>query len=218
MFIKTLLLGPMLGALWGGHALAGSIANGGFDSDLADWSTVLNGGSVAWSGGHAVLATGAGTGVASAVLIQGDDGTFTFASPITLGADDRWFRFDAVFSALGLDGTEDPLSGFSDQLNVWIFDADSLDTWLAGAFSLSDPGGADLSFDLVTPADLRGKRVAFSFELTDEADGQDSQVSIDNVRIERGAVAEPGTLALIAGALSALGLARGSRRRRSSAD
>ena len=200
---RALLLGSVALLAQAPLAAAGAIDNGTFDTDLAGWSTVVTNGIVAWTSEHVELSTGSGTNLTSAVLVQGDDGAFNFPSPITLATDDAFLRFDALFADLGVDSSENTVSGFSDHLSVLIYDAESFDQWLGGSFSLVTPGGTGLSFDLTAPADLRGKRVAVSFELTDEDDGRNSVVTIDNVRIEqRSAVPDPGTLALMLVGLS----------------
>lgn len=203
------LAGPLATLGLSGPALAGSIVNGGFSSDLSGWSTGGSGGSVQWSGSQAVLSTGSGASPLSAFLVQGDDGGFTFGDPILIAAADQALKFDAVFTDLGLDATEATPGGFTDELKVWLYDADGLGDLLVAAVSAATLAGPAYSFDLTG---LAGRRVALSFELTDEDDGRDSRVSLDNIRIEQSisAVPEPGSLALLA--LGLAGLPRRGRK------
>lgn len=178
-------------------AFAASIVNGAFDADLSGWSTVTNTGTAQWDAGKAVLATGSDAAAQSMVLVQGDDGSFSFSSPILLGAGDDLFKFDAVFATLGADALESG-GGFSDNLNVWLYDAvnSSFDTIIATIDATT--ASLSFSFDL---SSFIGRSVAFSFELNDENDGFDSKVSLDNIRMEQRpviiSVPEPGTFLLL---------------------
>ncbi len=175
---------------------AGAILNGNFDTDLSGWATVTNGGTAQQVGGQAVLSTGSGAALFSSVLVQGDDGVFSFPSPITLAAGDDFFKFDAVFTLLDLDALESD-GGFSDNLQVWLYDANSLGDALIATINAST-SGPSFSFDL---SSFIGRSVAFSFELNDENNGTNSQVTLDNIRIEQrsisNAVPLPGTLLLV---------------------
>ncbi len=181
MYNKSLLFGYLIAAALthSGSVFAGNIANGGFDSDLSQWSTVTNGGTVEWNAGSATLSTGSGSAAFSSVLVQGDDGTFSFATPILLGAGDDFLKFDAVFSSMGQDVLEDPIGSFTDNLQIWLYDTTNVSQALAtlGINTIGSTFAIDLS-------PFQGMSVAFSFELNDEADGFDSRFTLDNVRIE----------------------------------
>jgi hypothetical protein len=186
---------------------AATITNGDFATDLSGWSVIDDNGITAQSGGQAVLTTGGGISPFSTVLVQGDDGFFTFPSPLTLSASDDYFAFDFSFSDTGLDNSEDSSSPFSDSLSVWLYDAlDSSFDSLIIQVSLADGIGSVL-FDL---SGYSGRSVAFSFELTDENDGRNSRVAIDNVRIGSNvsAVPAPPILLLFLTGLAGLGLFR----------
>jgi hypothetical protein len=216
-FIRKTVFGGALAILSvSGNAFAGAIVNGDFEMDppLSGWSVVTENGTVEQVGGKAELSTGQGTAAFSAVLVQGDDGYFSFPSPILLEADDLFFKFDAVFTDLGEDDTETG-SGGTDQLNVWLYDEldSSFDVEIA-AISINT-SVTSFAFDLSA---WIGRTVAFSFELVDEGDGRNSKVTIDNVRIEKrtlSTVPEPASLALIGSGLAGLGFSRRRWGRRS---
>ncbi len=175
-------------------ASAAAITNGNFDSDLTGWSIVSNGGTVQWDAtGKANLSTSSGAIPFSAVLIQGDDGLFTFNSPLSLLEKDDLFKFNATFSTIAVDPNENPVSDYSDNLQVWLYDANPVSSssdLLIAKLDLQT-GGSSFSVNL-TP--FIGHSVAFSFELNDENDGYDSQVLLDSIRIESNPVPLPGAL------------------------
>jgi hypothetical protein len=196
---------------------AASVANGTFNSDLSGWSTLdgtndpFANGSVGWlldgADGKAALSTGLGTSALSAAIDQG-----LSSGPITLGPNDVAFKFSALFAREGAE-VEDA-SSFVDSLNVVMYDMNSL-------FSLTF-----VNIDYLTSATLfsfdvsaySGLTVEFSFELSDEGDGFNSSVSLDNISLEQrstdpGTVPEPDTLWLMG--LGALGLAGSSLRKKS---
>lgn len=193
-------------------AFSGAITNGDFASGLSGWATVIGNGDVQASGGQAVLSTGRGTDPFSAVLVQGDDGNFNFPSPILISSNDIFFKFDALFADLGIDATESPLGSLTDHLNVWLYDANDLSGNHDALIANINASITGYSFDL---SGFAGRSVAFSFELNDEADGRNTQVSIDNVRIEQRSiqpVPEPTSLALIIAGLFRLRSVRRSNR------
>ncbi|MBD9358864.1 PEP-CTERM sorting domain-containing protein [Methylomonas albis] len=210
MFKIAILFSSLLLAscTFSNSAGAASIVNGTFDTDLNGWSALTGNGSVAWNaGGSAELSTGAGSAPYSAVLVQGDDGLFNFASPVLLGVGDDLLKFDALFSSLGNDTSETAAALFSDNLQLWMYDANGLgDVLLATIDALTS--SSSFSLDL---SSYIGRSVAFSFELNDEDDGLDSRVLLDNVRLEQQTnppvtVPEPGTLSLLI--LGAFGYSR----------
>lgn len=194
-------------------ASATAIINGTFDTDLSGWSVVTNGGTAQWDAGQAVLSTGSDFTPFSSVLVQGDDGTFSFNNPILLTAGNDFFKFDALFSTLAADILESG-GGLADNLQVWLYDANdatgSHDALIASIDALTS--STSFSFDLSA---FIGRSVAFSFELNDENDGTNSKVALDNIRfeqrIDQGTVPEPETLMLLA--LGLLGLSVNLRRK-----
>lgn len=195
LFILTITLSNFVSAA--------SIVNGTFNSDLSGWSTVTNGGTVQWDvSGKAVLLTGSDAAIFSSALVQGDDGFFSFSDPIVLGSGDDSFKFDFDFSTLVADALETATSLFNDNLKVWLYDADSLGDVLITSIDALTSDSSSFSFNLLP---YLGHSVAFSFELNDENDGVNSQVALDNIRIEQTAVPLSGTLGLEA--IGLLGLA-----------
>lgn len=210
MLIKKVLLASLsIAAIAVSSAVsAQGIVNGNFDTDLSGWTSVLNGGSVDWNDGAAVLSTGSETAAFSAVLVQGDDGSFLFNNPILLSTGYDLFKFDLVFSTPVQDVSESGSSGFTDHLNLWLYDAnDPAGDALIATIDPLTPGGPGFSFDL---SPYLGQWVAFSFELNDEDDGFNYQVTIDNVRLAP--VPLPGALLFEITAL--LGLAGNVMRKR----
>lgn len=197
MFKKQIMLSSLfIASMALSNAVSATpIVNGTFDTDLSGWSAVLNGGDAQQAAGQAVLSTGDDVALYSSVLVQGDDGLFNFPSPILLGAGDDFFKFDAVFTMLDAD-TLEAGGGFSDNLQVWLYDEfdSGLDTLIATIDASTV--GSSFSFNL---SSFIGRSVAFSFELNDEDDGFNSQVALDNIRIEQRSVTvpEPSTFLLI---------------------
>lgn len=208
MFKKQLMLSSLfIASIALSNAVSATpIINGTFDADLSGWSTVTNGGTAQWAAGQAVLSTGDGVAPFSSVLVQGDDGLFNFITPIVLGAGDDLFKFDAVFTTLGADAQESGLDGngdpslFTDNLIVKLYDAVDFTGASDYTFITIDAltSGSSFSFDL---SSFIGRSVAFSFELNDENNGTNSQVTLDNIRIEQRATTNtvplPGTLLLV---------------------
>ncbi len=162
-------------------ALAVPLNNGDFSSGLASWNDASFTGSVSGIGGAAVLETASGTSPLSAVLVQGDDGFFSFLSPITLGGTDNYLNFDVAFIDIGIDETESGDSIFIDELMVVLYD--EFDPFMDLVFSVGinamlNPDIIRFNLDI---SSLVGRSVALSFELNDENDRRNSQATIDNV-------------------------------------
>lgn len=211
--LKVLLLLGFVVCVSPRASLAVPFVNGDFAGGLAGWNAVPDNGSVVAAGGAAELDTGPGVSPFSAILLQGDDGAFTFSPPLSLGASDFFLVFDVAFFDLGADGSEST-GLFTDSLAVVVYDAldPALDLVFADVAALFDPGPRQVVLD-VSP--LVGRDVALSFELSDEDDGRDSRVRLDNVFFTDtppATVAEPGSLALLFGGAGLL-LARRRRAR-----
>lgn len=194
-----------------------AIVNGDFSAGMTGWvdATAAAGGSgsVQVFGGDAKLVSGSTTGFPAAVLVQGDDGNFTFSNPVTLGANDNFLVFDAIFERTR-PAADESLTVFSDYLNVWVYDAldPAFDTGFAPNIDYSK-NGALHTYALDISA-LNGRDVAISFELVDDNDGFDSFVIVDNVYLSATApalVPLPASLWLFATGL--LGLASWGRKR-----
>lgn len=198
MFKKRLLLSTVaiLAILLSNFAFAASIVNGNFNTDLTGWDVLTNGGSVQWDAGSAMLSTGSGDAPYSSVLVQGDDGNFSFNNPLLLGPGDDFLKFDASFLSLGADAQETGAGLFADNLQLWLYDANNWgDVLLAEIDALTNATSFSISL-----ASYIGHSVAFSFELNDENDGLDSKVALDNIRLEQravNAVPLPSTLLLV---------------------
>lgn len=185
------------------------LSNGDFSSGLANWNTS---GDVIDAGGAAQLTTTTGTSVFSASLIQGDDGSLSFSTPLTLGAADNFLLFDVQFEDIGPDATE-AIGPFSDALGVSLLDADLShpDLVFSDVANLS----AGTSQVLLDVSSLAGQDVGLYFDLTDENDGRDSRATIDNVvftEFQPTSVPLPGTLLLLVAGLPLSRLACGKKR------
>ena len=185
-------------AVFAQQALAAPLLNGSFD-DASAWVDVSYSGSTDISGGVASLSTGAGTDPFSAVLVQGDDGFFSFSNPVSVPTDALTLSFDVRMDQV-VAGDESGF-GFGDFLTVALYDAMdfSYDTFFFGdGFDFSvDSLWTTVSLDISA---LAGRDLAISFELTDEDDGFDSTVFLDNVEIAGlppVQVSEPGSLVLM---------------------
>jgi len=163
-------------------SLAIPLTNGDFSSGLAGWSDASSSGSVSLMGDAAHLTTGNGTNPFSAILVQGDDGTFTFSNPIELAGDAHFLNFDVTFDDLGIDLTEPGGSTFTDGLSVAVRDELDFSGLSDLIFPVIDISILDYraSFDI---SPLAGRTVAISFELSDDNDGRHSSASIDNITI-----------------------------------
>ena len=156
-------------------------SNGSFD-DASAWIDVSAGGTTSISGGQASLSTASGSaGTYSAVLSQGDDGSFTFSDPITLTSDSLYLNYDIRFETAGADAAEGNFSSFDDYLGVSLYDAFD---W---SYDLSFVSGDDfaVSTDWATVSldvsSLIGRDIALAFELHDEANATDTTFWLDNI-------------------------------------
>lgn len=193
-------------------ATAMSIVNGTFDSDLGGWHDASKKGSTSYDSNRhmAVLTSGPGSSPSAAVLIQGDDGLFSFNDAQTVFSEDARLAFDIEFAALTID-VEEPAKNMKDSFQVWLYDADDLsgasDTNLLSVLINEWLGNRQFSLDL---SSLTGRKVALSFELNDEDDGFDYQVNLDNVRVQsqEHVIPLPGSLYLLCSGLLAEWLSR----------
>lgn len=182
----------------GAHATP--LQNGDFSAGLDNWNNA-GAGDATVEGGAAVLQTLMGNlaDPFSAILVQGDDGSFSFASAFALPSDTISLQFD-VRRLVFFDGQEAGGSLFEDALTVAVYDALGI-----GTTDLLFTSGTDFAvstdFQQVTldVASLAGRAVALSFELFDESDGLDSRFILDNVAfVQRivGTVPVPSSLML----------------------
>ena len=166
-------------------AIAMVIVNGAFDTDLSAWHDASQSGSVQYDPIHqsAILSSGIGSSAYSAVLMQGDDGNLSFAEAQTLIQGDDWLTFDVDFEVSGFDAQESG-TGLNDSFQVLMYDANDAgsDVNLFNLFMV-DGIGESLHFS-VDMSYFVGRRVALSFELSDENDGFDYRINLDNVRLE----------------------------------
>ncbi|WP_396643038.1 hypothetical protein [Methylomonas sp. 2B] len=209
LFFSNLILAALSSA---NPAVAGTIVNGSFDNDLSGWTALTSGGSAQWEAGAAVLAGGQGANPFAASLVQGDDGSFSFTSPIILSAGNDWLKFDVSFTSLGVDALETP-SGFTDNLTLTLYDADDItgaSDALIASIDSTTVGVTSIAFDLSA---FIGRSVAFSFEFNDENDGFDYSAAIDNVRFEASPVPVPPSVLFEATALAGFAVASIRRRR-----
>lgn len=172
-------------------ALAIPFANGDFSSGMSSWNDASTTGNVSVVGGVAQLDTGSGDDPFSAILVQGDDGFFTFASPITLDASDLILSFDVNFIDLGIDASESGGGFFTDALSVILYDALDFTQdlfFLPGIDSSLGAGWTRFDLDI---SSLAGRDVALSFELADANDGRNSRVQIDNIAFSNTSIAVP---------------------------
>lgn len=189
MMRKTSLLGVMsflMCALLPETTRAMAIINGSFDEDLAAWQDASNNGAVEYDivRRAALLSSAPGSSVNAAVLIQGDDGSFSFGDAQTLALGNDWLTFDADFSMLGFDQQESG-DGLADSFQVLMYDANDAsgasDVRLLSILIEDYLGLKHFSLD-VSP--FTGRRVALSFELNDENDGRDHSIRLDNIRLQ----------------------------------
>ena len=202
-------------------AFSAPLSNGDFNTQDS-WNDGSFSGSAAIESGIAVLATGAGSDPFSAALFQGDDGSFSFTDAISIGSDIVGLSFDVKKSLS--HAVDEALTQFTDTLTVSIYDAFNP---AADAFFLGDGSAAPGSFSVTEQwsniqldiSALAGNFVALAFELSDELDGFDTTIYLDNIRFTKAdviAVSEPSSFALIALGLLALGFTRRSTKKKSS--
>ncbi len=169
-------------ALMAGPVLAIPFTNGDFSAGTAGWTDASATGSASVVAGQAQLDTGSGTDPYSSVFVQGDDGFFSFPSPVSLDSSITYLNFDIAFIDLGVDSSETGSSPYSDFLSVFLYDANDsfLDIYNGPLVSTSffGPTMTTLQFDV---SSLAGRDIAISFELSDENDGRDSRVLLDNI-------------------------------------
>lgn len=148
--------------------------------------------------------------------MQGDDGYFNFTTPLTLSPSDTTLSFDVRFENIGADSTEIGGSFFSDYLVIVLYDANNF----TGDSDLIFDLGIDSSLSGMTTYDLDvsslvGHEFAFSFELSDENDGFNSRVYLDNVSFHSDVITnvpEPQVLALFGLGILSLFSTRSKRR------
>ena len=154
------------------------ISNGDFSSGLDEWNDLSSTGSVTESGGQVILSSGDNFDPFAAVLVQGDDGSFLFNSPIIVGLNVSMLSVDVSVVSTLIDPTEQGLSTFTDTLFLAIYDA--ADVNFDAAFEIPVLGNVAETF-LFDMSDWLGREIAISFELADEDDGFNNSFSVDNV-------------------------------------
>ncbi len=177
-------------ALCCNNASAVDFANGDFSATPPEtaWNTVQgtdSPGTASFNTGSAVLSTGQTADPYSVSIIQGDDGSFSFAAPITLSANVKTLQFNASF-ARSFNPSES-VGSFMDNLSVHIYD--KLGTVPDMNEFVIDANAVSGSFAYGVSA-FAGREVALSFELSNENDGYFSSATIKNIQFI-GAVPEP---------------------------
>lgn len=203
--------------LLAGPVSAVPFVNGDFSAGSSGWTDASATGSASVVAGQAQLDTGPGAGLYSSVYVQGDDGFFSFTSPISLDSSVNYLNFDVAFIDLGVDSTETVSSGLLDSLTLGLYDtADSfLDIYIDPVVDIGFGAAMiRLHFDV---SGLAGRDIALSFELTDEVDGRDSRVLIDNITFTAQkdgvvAVPEPSVIYLMMAGLLLMGYRRSKAR------
>lgn len=191
--------------------LAGPLLNGNFDGGPG-WLDYSSSGSATIDAGIARLETAAGTDLFSATLLQGDDGGFSFESSVTVPATALRLEFD-VRAEHQVDPTEGGAAPFRDTFSISLYDAidpafDRLFTGDGFDFSVTALW-TRVALDVTS---LASREIAIWFDLSDEDDGFDTAVLLDNVAFVVDeppvTVAEPGTLSVLLLGLLMLGLRR----------
>ncbi|MCM2679177.1 PEP-CTERM sorting domain-containing protein [Echinimonas agarilytica] len=177
---------------------ASVITNGDFSSGLDGWNDASSTGTVGSEGGAAYLQSGSGVSPFSSILVQGDDGSFSFNDALLIAADYEYLTFDLWQISADVDASETGAASFDDSISLIIYDAFDFnyDLYLAPF----DVTSVQTSF-MVDITSLIGRSVALSFEVSDENDGFNSKFGLDNVAFLKSIVgpvpvSEPSTIAL----------------------
>jgi hypothetical protein len=175
-------------------AAQAAIINPNFEDGLDGWNDLSSTGTVTTNGGFAEFTGGDEAMPFSAVLTQGDDGSFSFFAPINLSSQTSRFEFSLWLINKTNDITETGTSSFADSFTVSFYD--SLDGTFDLIFrELDFTAGTLISLDVSA---LAGRDVAVAFELHDEDDGFNVQIGLDNLLLkERANVPESSGLILI---------------------
>lgn len=175
---------------------AGLISNGDFTDGLDGWSDVSSSGAVSVINGAANFVSGSGTDLYSAVLVQGDDGFFSFNTPLVIDADNAVLKFDLWQLSRTTDIFESAMSVLNDSLNLSIYDAEDPSFDLLFTNFIITSQLQQFTLDI---SSLIGRSVALSYELNDEDDGFNSTFALDNVELTSASVtvSEPNTIFLI---------------------
>lgn len=186
-------------------AAQAAIINPNFEDGLDGWNNLSSTGTVIANSGVAEFAGGDGALPFSAVLTQGDDGSFSFSAPIQLSPQVSRLEFSLWLISKVSDLTESGTGSFADSFTVSFYDS------LDGAFDLyfrelDFTAGSLISLDVSA---LAGRDVAISFELHDEDDGFNVQVGLGNLLLkERVSVPESSIMILIVIGLLSLVVSR----------
>lgn len=170
------------------------IINPQFEEGDHGWYNVSSTGSLDFSAGFAKFTGGDADSPYSAALIQGDDLTFSFNSPLLVSASAQNFEFDLWLLKKSNDATESGDSIFADSFFLALYD--SADSAFDLTFNdLDFSTGGKFSFDI---SSLAGRSIAIYFELRDENDGLNLEIGLDNLQItERTSVSESSSFFLI---------------------
>lgn len=182
MLIRKTIAAFILLIAGSGVAQAMPFQNGDFSSGLDGWTNAGAGDAIVESGA-AVLSTlpGDNADPFSAILVQGDDGNFGFATAFQLPSDTLSLEFD-VRSTTSPDPAEAGGSLFTDALNVVVYDALGFGptdlVFVSGTDFVPTIDWQTVSLDV---SSLSGRDAALSFELFDESDGADTRFFLDNI-------------------------------------
>ena len=175
---------------------AGLISNGDFTDGLDEWTDVSSSGAVSVINGAANFVSGSGVDLYSAVLVQGDDGFFSFNAPLVIDMQHAVLKFDLWQLARTTDTLESAMSVLNDSLNLSIYDSEDPSFDLLFTDFIITSQLQQFTLDI---SSLIGRSVALSYELNDEDDGFNSTFALDNVELTSAtiAVSEPNTIFLI---------------------
>lgn len=191
--IKYMFAAVMQLAIFSSAAQA-AIINPNFEDGLDGWNDLSSTGTVTTSGGFAEFTGGDEDDGFSAVLVQGDDGSFSFFTPIQLNEHVSKFEFSIWLIDKFDDETETGDGLYVDRFSVVFYDSrdSAFDLFFHGLDFT--PGGL-ISLDVSA---LAGRDVAISFELRDEDDGFNVKIGVDNLLfVERATVPEASSLILM---------------------